>query len=61
MKKLALQVETLHVDSFPTTQSENAARGTVQAHWTYWYEPSCGGPSCAVVCRTLNDTPCVEA
>lgn len=32
MKKLMLDLDTLRVDSFATTASDDAARGTVRAH-----------------------------
>lgn len=35
MKKLALDVDTLQVDSFETTDAEATARGTVNAHEIY--------------------------
>lgn len=59
MRKLKLQLETLNVDSFPTAPASEETRGTVRAHYTYWYEATCGGASCQYVCRTRYDTPCV--
>ena len=52
-----LKLESLSVESFETSHADDAARGTVQAQsWTVY---TCPSPSCNVVCRTRNDTPCV--
>jgi hypothetical protein len=59
MRKMQLQLESLDVASFPTTPAVEAQRGTVRAHYTNWYEATCGGVSCQYVCRTRYDTPCV--
>jgi hypothetical protein len=60
MNKLILDPETLRVESFETSRVDGATRGTVRGHlWTV-YDPTCPGPSCAVVCRTRYDTPCVS-
>ena len=55
MHKLSL--ETLSVETFETARVDDATRGTVRAQsWTVY---TCPSPSCNVVCRTRNDTPCV--
>jgi|GEM_PF-4916626 len=54
-----LKLESLSVETFETSRADDAARGTVRAHaWTV-YDATCPSPSCAVVCRTRYDTPCV--
>lgn len=65
MKKLKLQLEALHVESYETARASEADTGTVRAHedsvYTYdYYQPTCGGASCQYVCRTRYDTPCYE-
>ena len=49
MKKVKLEVETLHVDSFDVSTEPAAPRGTVQGHSeydTYWCTaPSSVGPN----------------
>ena len=46
MKKLALKLEELAVESFRTAEEGGEARGTVRGHATV----SCPGYSCAVTC-----------
>lgn len=61
MKKLTLQLDTLHVESYATSDAAEVAAGTVRAHaYTQYYDRTCGqNVSCAVICRTIYDTPCV--
>ncbi|HEY0018096.1 MAG TPA: pinensin family lanthipeptide [Longimicrobium sp.] len=61
-----LKLESLSVESFETSQSDDAARGTVRAHdasvYTYdYYERTCGGVSCQVACRTRYQNTCETA
>jgi hypothetical protein len=49
MKKLALQVETLSVESFPTEQAASALRGTVQGAEA---TPNTYCGTCGVSCYT---------
>jgi hypothetical protein len=41
MKKLRLDMETLHVESF-ATHERSAGSGTVRAYWTQAWESACG-------------------
>lgn len=61
MKKLALNLDALNVESYATSAAPEADAGTVRAHaFTQYYERTCGqNVSCAVICRTIYDTPCV--
>ena len=57
MKKLTLDIDTLSVDSFPTTAIDGAARGTVRGHDTIASEwctmpRGCSRPPC----NTQGDT-----
>lgn len=52
-----LDPQALRVESFPTTRADEAIRGTVRAQ--SWTQYTCPEPSCAYVCRTRHDTPCV--
>jgi hypothetical protein len=52
-----LKLESLSVETFEVSQSDDAARGTVRAHdgpvYTCdCYQQTCGGLSCPVACRT---------
>ncbi|WP_420129209.1 hypothetical protein [Longimicrobium sp.] len=59
MNKRMLDTGTLRVESFATSRVKGNAAGTVHGHaWTV-YDATCPSPSCAVVCRTRYDTPCV--
>jgi hypothetical protein len=64
MKKL--QLESLSVESFETSQSDDAAGGTVRGHdgsvYTYdQYQRTCGGLSCQIACRTRYQNTCETA
>ena len=59
MNKLALNPETLRVESFPTARVDDTRGGTVRGHGWTLYDATCPSPSCNVVCRTRYDTPCV--
>ncbi|HEX6040335.1 hypothetical protein [Longimicrobium sp.] len=60
MKKLTLEIDTLRVDSFPTTAVDAAVRGTVHGHDTIESEwctmpKTCSAPPCdtrAYTCAT---------
>ena len=61
-----LKLESLSVETFETSQSDDVARGTVRAHdgsvWTYdAYQQTCGGLSCQVACRTRYQYTCETA
>jgi hypothetical protein len=61
-----LKLESLSVESFETSQSDDATRGTVRAHDgsvnTYdQYQQTCGGLSCQVACRTRYQYTCETA
>lgn len=59
MRKLKL--DSLSVETFETSRPDSAPRGTVQAHaWTQ-YDPTCGGLSCDVACRTRYQYTCMTA
>ena len=55
MKKLALKIDDLAVESFPTVQGEHDARGTVHGNAgdsTNTAERSCNFTQCRVDCPT---------
>lgn len=55
MKKLALELDALEVESFATVE-EDAERGTVEAHES---DPSAVYPYCTLRCKTqLTYCPC---
>jgi hypothetical protein len=58
-----LKLESLSVETFEPSGEDSAARGTVRAHdWTnYYYDPTCGGLSCQVACRTRYQNTCETA
>jgi hypothetical protein len=59
MNKLMLDPETLRVESFETARANDAVRGTVRAHGWTQFDPTCGGLSCDVACRTRYGNTCV--
>jgi hypothetical protein len=70
MRKLALKIEELHVESFATEQHESAKSGTVRAHaagWDTWWSCSdrtqgtCIGPTycCPETWHTCDGNSCV--
>ena len=50
MRKLMLDVDTLEVESFPTSAADDASRGTVDAHAATLVRCS-GAASCYTSCR----------
>lgn len=55
-----LRLESLSVDTFETSRTDHATRGTVWAHaWTR-FDPTCGGMSCDYVCITMYDDTCQD-
>jgi hypothetical protein len=57
MRKLKL--ESLSVETFETSQPDDATRGTVHAHdWSQRFEQTCAGMSCDYACVTLYDNTC---
>ncbi|HVG45683.1 MAG TPA: hypothetical protein VM890_13175 [Longimicrobium sp.] len=59
MNKLKLIIDDLRVDSFEASRMDEGPRGTVCAHeWTQ-FDPTCGGLSCDVACRTRYGSTCV--
>lgn len=75
MRKLALKIEELHVESFSTEQHASAESGTVRGHvndldvgGTWWWscedgptEGTCIGPTycCPDTWRTCDGSSCV--
>ena len=62
MKKLKLELDALHVESYETSRSSKVLTGTVNAHggfaWSRLGEQTCGGMSCDYACVTLYDNTC---
>jgi hypothetical protein len=57
MNKLKLIIDDLRVESFEASRTDEG-RGTVRAHeWTQ-FDPTCGGLSCDVACRTRYQPTC---
>lgn len=57
MKKIALSLDALHVESFPTTENASAHRGTVRAAGAS-EDPGC--QSQEITCGTCGFTHCLE-
>jgi len=57
MRKLTLSLDTLEVQSFPTTDNEGGGRGTVRGRET---GPTCDGDSCWDSCECSYQDTCLQ-
>ena len=58
MTKLKLKLDSLRVETFETSRADDATGGTVRAYGWTQFDPTCGGLSCDVACRTRFQVTC---